>query len=699
MKSPIFRFGAVILVLCVLLSCTLTASAENPYDSYTYWSGVGSNNKAVYNRSMYNADFAVDASSIGVKPFTKINDICTDKNGNLYILDSVSRIVVLDKNYKLLNEIGLVEDQSYDEAQSLYIADDGSIYICDTEGHRVLHISQNGDLLETIVLPVSPLIPENFDFRPTDMVVDSEGHLYVLSDGSFYGALLYAPDKSFLGFYGANAVSTSLADVFSNIMGRIFPNNVKKGNTAQRLPYCFVGIDIDEKGFVYTCNGYTKQYENSGQIRKLSPGTGGNILGSADVNFTDANVNRTFKNGAMSKQDIMDITVDSNGFIYGLESAFGRVFMYDSSCRTLTAFGGGMGQGSQLGNFVNVSGLAVNYDGEQVLVSDSSTNLITVFSITDFGKKVKSLITLTLDGDYEYTKEGWLEILALDRNFQPAYNGLARAYLNDGDYQQAMKYAKMGYDRDTYAIAFEYMRRDFIDDNFVLLFMGIVLVIGALITFLVISTRKKVVLIKNKQLNLMFSCLIHPSNTFTDIKEKKLGSIGLCIATVIILYISTILQTLAGGFLFTNYDPAAFNSLWVLVRSVGLVVLWVIADWMVCTLLGGKGKLREIIIVTCYSLWPIIIKNFISLILTNVLLPSEAGFLTILDAVAIIIFVLLMVIGLLKIHDFSMTRLVGTTVLAILAIAAIVFLMIMIIILIQQLYGFILTLISEILTL
>jgi len=135
-----------------------------------------------------------------------------------------------------------------------------------------------------------------------------------------------------------------------------------------------------------------------------------------------------------------------------------------------------------------------------------------------------------------------------------------------------------------------------------------------------------------------------------------------------------------------------------LVRSVGLVVLWIVADWMVCTLLGGKGKFREIIIITCYSLWPLIIEKILRLVFTNVLLPTEASFLNILDTIAIIYFIILMVIGLLKIHDFSMSRLIGTSALAIVGIAAIIFLIIMIVILVQQFWGFICTLVSEVLT-
>ena len=129
------------------------------------------------------------------------------------------------------------------------------------------------------------------------------------------------------------------------------------------------------------------------------------------------------------------------------------------------------------------------------------------------------------------------------------------------------------------------------------------------------------------------------------------------------------------------------------------MVLWIAADWMVCTLLGGNGKFREIAVVTCYSLWPIIISGFIRLVLTNVLLPGESAFLSVLNTAAILYFLILMVIGLLKIHDFSLTRLIGTSALALLGIGAIVFLIIMIVILVQQFWGFVMTVVSEILTL
>ena len=96
------------------------------------------------------------------------------------------------------------------------------------------------------------------------------------------GILLYAPDRTFLGFYGANTVNATVASVLTNISNRLFPNAEKHANSIKKLPYTIVDIAIDNKGFVYTSNGHTDLSTTSRktQIRRLSPGGGTNILDS-----------------------------------------------------------------------------------------------------------------------------------------------------------------------------------------------------------------------------------------------------------------------------------------------------------------------------------------------------------------------------------------------------------------------------------
>ena len=308
------------------------------------------------------------------------------------------------------------------------------------------------------------------------------------------------------------------------------------------------------------------------------------------------------------------------------------------------------------------------------------------------------LIDITLDGEYLEARDGWREVISLDRNFQPAYNGIARAYLTEKNYKAAMDVAKEGYDRETYELAFEMYRKDLLKQNFWIFFAAVVVIVSGLVALKIIIRRKQLTVIRSKQLALMFNTLIHPVNSFDLIKEKKQGSLVISAVLIALFYVTAVLQVLCGGFLFTQYDPANFNSLWVLIRSAGVVLLWIISNWMICTLMQGKGTMREICIVTSYSLLPIIIERFLRLIFTNVLLPSEAVFLNGFDAVAIGFTGILLIIGLMKIHDFSMSRLIGSSLLSVIWLAVLIFLIILVSMLVQQLGGFIVTVVLELIS-
>lgn len=702
MRKNLTRFFAVLLAIMLLVSgTTVVFATENvdqvPYESYTYWTDVTDERKAVYSRPMYETAFVLDALKLGIEDFDIINDVFCDGE-KIYILDNSARIVILDSEYKLIGELGNITASDgnvydYSGAQSLYVHTDKTIFISDTNNQRVLRVNPDGTLNDIYTLPDSSLIPDDFVYKPLKAVMDSHGYLYVLSDGSYYGALLYAPDKSFTGFYGANTVTTGIATTMQNIIKRIFPNNKKQSASARTLPYAFVDIVIDGNDFIYTATGKTETYNRTGQIKMLNPGTGSNILDSEDVNFTDDQFNTTMNNGTQIEQDIVGLEVTDNGYIFCVDSQFGRIYLYDRSARMLSAFGGGLGEGEQEGTFVNANAITLN--GNDVIVSDKGKNNITVFKITEFGELVTGLIDITLEGKYIEAREGWEKVISLDSNFQPAYSGLARAYLAEGSYKEAMDTAKQGYDRETYQLAFEYYRKGILEEYFWLIALVIVLVIAAVVTLSAVLKKKHINLIKNRHISLMFKTLIHPVLAFDEIKEKNQGSIVISVVLTALFYVTAVVQVICGGFMFTVYDPSSFNSIWVFVRSAGLVILWIFSNWMISTLMQGKGTIREICVVTCYSLMPIIIERLLRLVLTNILLPSEAMFLTGMDAIAIGYAAILMIIGLIKIHDYSMSRLIGTGFISILWMAVLIFIMVLVVMLIQQLGGFIVTVFLE----
>lgn len=691
------------VLLCTCFSSGAGAeSVDNvPYSSYTFLSGYNTK-RPVVNKASYVPEKTIDGSTLGISSFSSPQDLFYE-NGNVYILDSGnSRILVLDGNYKLKKIIQNLSYQghalNFQDAQGLFVDSRGNILVADTTGKRILIFDESGRVKQILLAPNSNMIPDNFNYSPVDVVEDQNGFIYVLSNGSYYGALVYSNNGSFFGFYGANKVAGNALTAISKIFNMVFSNNVKRSKSVQKLPYQFTGLCIDQKGFIYTLT--TVSESGFGQIRELSPG-GDNIMtfksnyksSSADYfNFGDQNIFEN-ENGITKTNNFSDICVDDSGYIYALDSTYGKVFIYDNECNLISIFGGGVGSGSQLGTFKMPS--AITTVGDDILVADSSKNSVTVFRCTDYCKLIKKADLLNLKGEYLTAMPLWRQIYAQDKNYQLAYSGLAKGYMMQGNYLKAMEFSKEGLDRDTYAQAFQQERSIFINHNFLWIFILFLLVLGALIGLLFYTSKKRVVLVGNVKLRIMLTTLTHPFDAFNEIKYKKQGSVFLSFVILFLFYSLSVINILHGGFMYVVYDPYTYNAIYTLLGTVGILILWVVANWSICALMEGKGRIKEIFIVSCYSLIPQLIYCLFFLAFSHILIPQEASIFTIALYICNIWTALLIIFGTMVIHEFEFTKSIGTGILTILGMAIIAFIIVMVCTLFQDFIGFIVSVLRE----
>lgn len=708
-NSILIKIFALLCGIGILFSGVISVSAvptDNsgavPSDTYTYWYWYsGASKKSTFSRPMYEVNEAFRAQDFGLNNnFGQLTDsFCRD--GFTYLLDGgASQIIVLDSDFKLQSVINAVSDSnntqySYENASGIFVSDKHEIYIADTENKRVLVTNEAGAYIREYTLPESEVIPDDFNFKPTKVALDSRGNMYVLSDGSYYGAILYNSKGEFSGFYGANQVKSSIKTLLQNIYNRIFSNDVKKAASERNIPYQFTDLYIDDKDFVYTATGNTnldtESSAQSGQIKRLSAG-GSNILKSESIDFGDTGI-------SIESQNIVSVESDSNGFIYAVDSKYGHIFVFDSECTMVTAFGNGIGEGSQKGNFSFPSSLSLN--GDKVIVTDKINQTVTVFRATEYGNQVLAAQQLTVQGHYSAAMPMWQEIIKQDSNNQLAYWGLAKGYYGEGNYKEAMRYAKIGCDRETYANAFEQVRNAVIKKYFAFAIIAIVAVI--VIAVITVKHREKAkkegFRIKNPRLRCYSSLLIHPADTFREIKEKKNGSVVIAAVLTLIYYVTSVMTVTNGGFAFVVFDSENFNSLFVLLQTVGLVVLFTISYWCVSTLFGGLGKIADIFVVTAYSFTPMIIGNIAYTVLTNLLVPNELGFLNIFMTIMSLYTVILLIIGMMRINDFEFKQFLLVTALSIVGMVVILFLIIVVVLLLQLTVGFFKTVISELLKL
>ncbi len=735
-RKSLIRFGLIALVMLMFIPVFSVAAVsektdEIGYDTYTYWyEFTGKTRKAVYSKPMYEVHEVFTAHDLGCSSNARFNDVHTSKSGYTYLLDGgLSTIYILDENYELKKTINSVRDDDYNvftfhEAQGIFVDQHENIYVADTNNGRVMKFtvddtdSNYGKLAKNYVLPNADenngnLIPDGFNYRPKKVAVDNEGYIYILSEGSYYGAILYAPDddttegeNSFLGFYGANDVPATITQAIITLWNRLFVTNAQRSAMVSALPYSFADLWVDDEGFVYTVTGDTGELAQKAQVKRLNPG-GLNILPSDEINFVDEGVGMDFKNTPLT-QNLNSIAVDKQGFMHVADLTYGRIFIYDSECTMLSAFGGGIKTGKQDGTFMSVSALAYNLNNDDIIVSDNNGQFgsLTIFRITEYGKLVKRAQAKTVVGNYEDAMDEWNEVLSLDGNSQVAYAGLAKAYYVKGKactdeaeaseyFKKAIDLAKQGYDRETYSLAFGNIRTELIRDNFTWIMLAAVALVGFLIFLLVYSTKHKMRLVKNEKVHMATTIVTHPFDNFREIKEKNLTSIPICLVIIALFYVFTVFETTLGGFAFVYFDPASYNALLILLKTVGLVILWTVTNWAVCTLFGGKGKIKEILTVICYSLIPSLLGSIVCVVVSNVLVPEEAAFLTVLTTICTLYTLLLLVVGSMIVHDYSFGKFLATALLTIFGCAIVIFMLVTVIILMQQTWGFLVTIFTE----
>ncbi len=708
--------AVLVLVPVIGVSAVSEKTDEIGYDSYTYWYNfTGQTNRVVPTKPMYETGKVLTALDLGCSASSTIDDAHVSDSGITYVLDGgASRVLLLDEEYNIKSQFSYVLDEDgtrldFLKAKGIFVDEAENVYIADTQHQRVIKCDAEGKLIRLYTLPDSHLIPTGFNYQPVKVAVDQKGYVYILSNGSYYGAILYSPEDEFLGFYGANDVPATFTQALTTLWNRLFMNNEKRAEMTRSLPYTFSDLWVDGEGFVYTATSSTGATSQSAQIKRLNPG-GTNILPSDSINFVDDEVGSNPTTKSLRTQSLIGVAADNDGFVYTIDATYGRIYIYDSECNLVSAFGGGLKGGLQDGTFYNPSSISYNLATQSVIITDNNQDTVTVFNITEHGKLIKTAQAKTVVGDYEEAMQEWTDVLAADRNCQMAYAGLARAYYAMGQttedaelsatyMNKSIELAEQGYDRETYALAFDSVRTEWLRENFTLVIIVAVVLIAALIALLVYSTKKKVRLIKNEKAHLAATMITHPFENFRDMKEKGLTSIPICLVIIALYYVFDVMETTMGGFAFTYFDPSSYNALLILAKTAGLVILWTVTNWAVCTLFSGKGKIKEIFTVISYSLIPSLLGSLIYIICSNILVPDEAAFLSVLTVICTGYTLILLTAGSIIVHDYGVMKFIGTTLLTLFGCAIVIFLLIAVAVLLQQLGGFVGTIYTEILKL
>ena len=193
-----------------------------------------------------------------------------------------------------------------------------------------------------------------------------------------------------------------------------------------------------------------------------------------------------------------------------------------------------------------------------------------------------------------------------------------------------------------------------------------------------------------------FYICMHPRDGFLELKANKKGSS--LVVTIIIaawLLVEMFYRT-ATGYDMNTFTAEDTSLLRTSVITVMIFFMVAISNWCFCTLLDGKGKLKDICVVAANALLPYIIVRFITTCGSWVLAGDEQVFLSYAVVVSEIWAFFIAFSGLQEIHEYSFGKTIFAIFLTIVGLIIILFIGLMLLMLFQQVNFFVTSLYFEI---
>ena len=700
----------------MMLANTIDEKYESDYAFITYdqnernlygFSNEGKPHVAVFNNA---CGYISTIDSLGVS-LSEPSDMQFVKSDNgeeyIYILDSGnSRILKLDKDLDTIIDIFAnfkhKEKGSFDfyGAQGMVIDDDESIYIADTQNERVFKSDRNGNVSLVITRPNDQLSDTEAPFQATKVLVDRKNLIYVICETINLGAFVFEQDGSFKSFFASNNV-TATVDVVLNFLRKKFLTREQMKAIRKSTPISLTNFDVDDDGFIYTVTKTDSERVNNSfeeMVRKLNY-QGDNVftLNENSAGFGDYEWDRQLK---ITNTSFSDVDVDDDGYMNLIDEGRNKIFQYTDEGNLVTVFGGrSISRQEQLGRFSDP--VAIESVGDKIYVLDSMENSITVFAPTEYTIALRKAYASLDSSDADKALENWQRVREFNSNSQYPYYGMGRAYEMMNDYENAMKYFKMANAKQEYSKAFKLYRKDLISDNIGII-VGVILLVIVLLFFGVKFFKKKMVAkhgeayspLETKK-GLPIYVLMHPVDGFEQFRTRNLHSVPIAIGLVVAFFLVRVFEFFATSFAFNNNRPIDYDMFATIISTVGLYVLFIIANWAVCTLANGKGRMKEIICVTAYALIPMMLTSFISVGLSHFMALDEAAFVTMVTFVGILWSAVVLVLGLYTIHQYSFGGTIASIILTVLGMAILGLLIVLFITLLQQCYSFIFSVYSE----
>jgi hypothetical protein len=189
--------------------------------------------------------------------------------------------------------------------------------------------------------------------------------------------------------------------------------------------------------------------------------------------------------------------------------------------------------------------------------------------------------------------------------------------------------------------------------------------------------------------------ILHPISEIETAVTRRKAMLWVSVGLILLLFISSIVQTQYTGRNFTFQKPGTLNVFFLFTGTVLLFALFTVSNWCVTTLTEGKGKYRDIWVAGALCFQPMIYMSFAGTALSHILSRTEGVMLQWVSATGMIWTFLLLLVSFMALHQHSLIKTLVIFLLTLFAMLVILFFIMMFLTLMQHLYSFFMTVYTE----
>ena len=188
----------------------------------------------------------------------------------------------------------------------------------------------------------------------------------------------------------------------------------------------------------------------------------------------------------------------------------------------------------------------------------------------------------------------------------------------------------------------------------------------------------------------------HPMDGYYWIRRQERGSVPIAIILVALFGICFTCNRLLANFVVNDIDPRGVNLAFELLGVLIFYLLLCVSNWSITSLMNGEGRLKDIAIAVGYATVPISFGLILATIVSQFLADEEQAFYGIILIVTIAYGVIMMMIGIMQVHNYTLGKTLLTLILTFVAMLIIVFIILLVFNLLGRVFNFFQSIYTEI---